>query len=67
VAACLRDAGLDLAEAASKRELAKIQDQFNAWAKETGLPYWALSLIRAFSICENYEGDWYGSTRNEAE
>jgi hypothetical protein len=67
VAACLRDAGLDLAEAASKRDLAKIQDQFNAWAKETGLPYRALSLIRAFSIGENYECDRYGSTRNEAE
>ena len=37
VAACLRDAGLDIAETPiSKRDLAKIQEQFNAWAKETG-------------------------------
>ena len=61
VAACLRDAGLDIAEApTSKRDLAKIQEQFNAWAKETGLPYRHLSLIRAMSIGENYEGDRYG-------
>ena len=56
VAACLRDAGLDIAAApTSKRDLAKIQEQFNAWAKETGLPYRHLSLICAMSIGENYE------------
>jgi 3-methyladenine DNA glycosylase Tag len=61
VVACLRDAGLDIAEApTSKRDLAKIQEQFNAWAKETGLPYRHLSLICALSIGENYEGDRYG-------
>jgi 3-methyladenine DNA glycosylase Tag len=54
VAACLRDAGLDIAEAAtSKRDLAKIQEQFNAWAKETGLPYRHMSLICAMSIGKN--------------
>jgi 3-methyladenine DNA glycosylase Tag len=61
VAACLRDAGLDIAAApTSKRDLAKIQEQFNAWAKETGLPYRHLSLICAMSIGENYQGDRYG-------
>jgi 3-methyladenine DNA glycosylase Tag len=61
VAACLRDAGLDIAETpTSKRDLAKIQEQFNAWAKETGLPFRHLSLICAMSIGENYEGDRYG-------
>ena len=61
VVACLRDAGLDIAEApTSKRDLAKIQEQFNAWAKETGLPYTHLSRICALSIGENYEGDRYG-------
>jgi 3-methyladenine DNA glycosylase Tag len=61
VAACLRGAGLDIAEApTSKRDLAKIQEQFNAWAKETGLPYRHLSLICAMSIGENYQGDRYG-------
>ena len=56
VVACLRDAGLDIAAApTSKRDLAKIQEQFNAWAKETALPYRRLSLICAMSIGENYE------------
>ncbi|HEX9169642.1 MAG TPA: DNA-3-methyladenine glycosylase I [Roseiarcus sp.] len=68
VAACLRDAGLDIAEApTSKRDLAKIQEQFNAWATETGLPYRHLSLICAMSIGENYEGDRYGGHRTEAD
>ena len=66
VAACLRDAGLDIAEApTSKRDLLKIQEQFNAWAKETGLPYTQLSRICAFSTGENYEGDRYGGHQNE--
>jgi 3-methyladenine DNA glycosylase Tag len=55
VVACLRDAGLDLGEEAkSKRDLKLVQDQFNAWAKETGLPYTHLSRICAFSIGENH-------------
>ena len=34
VVACLRDAGLDIAESpTSKKDLRKIQDQFNAWAR----------------------------------
>jgi len=54
--ACLRDAGLDVAgEIKSKRDLAKVQAQFNAWAKETGLTYVHLSRICAMSIGENYE------------
>jgi 3-methyladenine DNA glycosylase Tag len=55
VVACLRDAGLDVAEApTSKRDLAKIQEQFNAWVKETGLPYTHISRICAFSTGENH-------------
>jgi 3-methyladenine DNA glycosylase Tag len=55
VVACLRDAGLDVAEAiTSKRDLAKVQAQFNAWAEETGLPYVQLSRICAMSIGENF-------------
>jgi 3-methyladenine DNA glycosylase Tag len=58
VVLCLRDAGLDVAEAiSSKRDLAKVQAQFNAWAKETGLPYIHLSRICAMSIGENYEAE----------
>ncbi len=55
VVACQRDAGLDLAEEVkSKRDLAKVQAQFNAWAEETGLPYTHLSRICALSTGENY-------------
>jgi 3-methyladenine DNA glycosylase Tag len=55
VVACLRDAGLDVAEEVkSKRDLARVQAQFNAWAKETGLPYVHISRICAMSIGENY-------------
>ena len=55
VVLCLRDAGLDVAEEIkSKRDLAKVQAQFNSWAKETGLPYVHLSRICAMSIGENY-------------
>jgi 3-methyladenine DNA glycosylase Tag len=54
VVACLRDAGLDIAEEVkSKGDLAKVQAQFNAWAEETGLPYVHLSRICAMSIGEN--------------
>jgi 3-methyladenine DNA glycosylase Tag len=61
VAACLRDAGLDIAATpTSKRDLVKLQEQFNAWANETRLPYRHISLICAMSIGENYEGDRYG-------
>jgi len=56
VVACLRDAGLDVAaEVKSKRDLAKVQAQFNAWAKETRLPLTHLSRICALSIGENDE------------
>ncbi len=56
VVACLRDSGLDIAEEVkSKRDLRLVQEQFNAWAKETGLPYVHLSRICAYSIGENYQ------------
>ncbi len=55
VVACLRDAGLDIAdEVKSKGDLGKVQAQFNAWATETGLPYVHLSRICAMSIGENH-------------
>jgi len=51
---CLRDAGLDIGtEAKSKKDQAKVQAQFNAWAEETGLSYSHLSKICALSIGEN--------------
>ena len=55
VVACLREAGLDIAESpTSKKDLRKIQDQFNAWADETGLSLTHLSRICAMSIGENH-------------
>jgi 3-methyladenine DNA glycosylase Tag len=58
VVACLRDAGLDIAEKpSSRKDLRKIQDQFNAWARETGLPYTHLSRICALSIGESYDAE----------
>jgi 3-methyladenine DNA glycosylase Tag len=56
VVACLRDAGLDIAEEVkSKGDLAKVQAAFNAWAEETKLPYAHLSRICALSVGENYQ------------
>src|SRR4029450_9468986 len=58
VGACLGDAGGDIAETVtSKRDLAKVQAQFNAWAEETGLPYVHISRICAMSIGENYAAE----------
>jgi 3-methyladenine DNA glycosylase Tag len=54
VVACLRDAGINIAEEVkSKGDLAKVQTQFNAWASETGLPYVQMSRICAMSIGDN--------------
>jgi len=58
VVACLRDAGLDIAPSpTSKKDLRKIQETFNGWAKETGLPLTHLSRICAMSIGENYDAE----------
>ena len=58
VVACLRDAGLEISEnPTSKKDLGKIQAQFNAWALETGLPLTHLSRICAMSIGENYDAE----------
>jgi 3-methyladenine DNA glycosylase Tag len=57
VVACLRDSGLDIAPApGSKRDLRLVQERFNAWAAETGLPLAHLSRICAMSIGENRAG-----------
>ena len=68
VVLCLRDAGLDIApEPKSKSDIAKIQAQFNAWAKETGLPYTHLSSIAAMSIGENHTPGHYVGLGGEEE
>lgn len=58
VVAALRDAGLDIAETpSSQRDLRKIQDQFNAWSAETGLPRQHISRILALSTGVNNPPD----------
>jgi len=58
VVACLRDTGLEIAETpTSRKDLRKIQDRFNAWAAETGLPMTHLSRIAALSIGENHDSE----------
>ena len=58
VVACLREAGLDIAESpTSKKDLRKIQDQLNAWAEECGLPLTHISRICAMSIGQNYDAE----------
>ncbi len=55
VVACLQDAGVDIADTpSSKRDLAKVQEVFNAWHEESGLPYSHLSRIAAYSIGVNH-------------
>lgn len=55
---CLRDAGVEIAEnPTSKRDREKIQAQFNAWARESGLPFTHISRICAMSIGENYDAE----------
>jgi 3-methyladenine DNA glycosylase Tag len=66
--ACLRDAGLDISDnPSSKRDLRRIQDQLNAWARETGLPYAHLSRICAMSVGENYDAETLRSRGGMAE
>lgn len=55
VVVTLKATGLDIADKpTSKRDLKKVQDQFNGWHQETGLPYSHLSRIAACSVGENY-------------
>ena len=54
----LRDAGLEIGDkAASKKDLAAIQDQINRWAKKTGLPRAHISRILAMSIGQNHAAE----------
>ncbi|HSG60414.1 MAG TPA: DNA-3-methyladenine glycosylase I [Pseudomonadales bacterium] len=50
----LQEAGLDIADnPSSQRDLMKIQQQFNSWHSETGLPYGHLSRILACATGSN--------------
>lgn len=53
VITCLQGAGLDIDKATSKRELRLIQETFNAWHRETNLPYCQLSRICSCSVGQN--------------
>lgn len=56
VVTALRDAGLDFSgEPTSRKDLAAVQAQMNAWAARTGLPYVHLSRILAMSAGESYD------------
>jgi len=51
----LKNAGLDIAEnPTSQKDLKQIQQAFNEWHDETGLPYSHLSRIAACATGENY-------------
>ena len=64
VVARLRDAGLNISEEAkSKSDPAKVQAQFNAWARQTSLPYVHLSRICALSVGENCQPQIFRSRR----
>ncbi len=52
----VRIAGLDVPEQpTAKRDLKVIQDLFNTWREETGLPYIQLSRICAMSVGDNID------------
>jgi 3-methyladenine DNA glycosylase Tag len=51
VVRCLRRAGVEIGEnPTSKRELALVQDAFNRWHEESGLPYSHISRTCALSL-----------------
>jgi hypothetical protein len=55
VVVTLNSVGLGIAERpSSKRDLKKIQAQFNSWHEETQLPFSHLSRIAACAVGENY-------------
>lgn len=55
VVICLKSEGLDISNTpTSKRDLLKAQALFDQWHEETGLPYYHLSLIAAYSAGDNH-------------
>lgn len=47
--------GVDINEKpTSKRDLGRVQDAFNHWRDETGMPYTHLSKVLAYTVGENY-------------
>jgi 3-methyladenine DNA glycosylase Tag len=59
VIAAIKRAGFEIAgQPTSKRDLNKVQQAFNAWHQESGLPYTHLGKIAAYSIGKNYESEF---------
>lgn len=55
VVLALQHAGVDIPEnPTAKRDLKKIQEAFNSWQEESGLPFTHISKIAAYSVGENY-------------
>jgi len=52
---CLRDSGVPIGSGTSKKDLKAAQAQFNAWAKESGLPITHISRTCALSIGTNHD------------
>ena len=51
----LKASGLEIKDSpSSKKDLSLVQDAFNTWHEETGLPYTHLSRIAGMSIGKNY-------------
>ncbi len=56
VSAAIIDAGYDIkGNPTSKKDLALVQQAFNEWHEETGLPFAHLSKIAAYSVGSNYD------------
>ncbi len=55
VVSCLQQAGLDINDKpTSQSDLKKVQQAFNSWHQQSGLPYSHLSRICACAVGENY-------------
>ncbi len=55
VVMALQDAGVDIKDQpTSQRDLKRVQDAFNEWHEQTGLPYTHLSRIASCSAGSNY-------------
>jgi len=55
----LQRAGLNIADRpTARKDLARVQAQFNTWAEETGLPYTHLAEICAMSVGDSCAEQW---------
>jgi 3-methyladenine DNA glycosylase Tag len=65
VIAAINRAGVAVADQpSSKGDLTKVQQMFNAWHQESGLPYTHIGKIAAYSIGTNYDSDFIHEQMN---